>query len=332
MLNAEAFGQCRPGVQVVNVARGGVVDEDDLLQALDSGQCGGAALDVYSVEPLPADHPLRRHPKVLLSPHLGASTQEAQQAVSIDAAAAALAYLRGERIRGAVNAGGLKIDLSSMQRRYSDLGTRMARLISPMITRGIAEVGITICGEHLGAAQSMIERSALCGLLCEHLSEPVNIINVNQVAESRGIRVRTSVVSEGHAADQLELEVTGPRPDRSPPPPDLTRRIVGRVYDDLKPRVVEINGYHMDMVPAGEMILIQNEDKPGIIGLVGTAMGRAGVNIADMSISRREAGGDVTAMMVLKIDGPASRAQLGHIETQPGILKVAAVRLPAETP
>ncbi len=324
MLNARTFEICRDGVYVVNVARGGVVDEQDLITALDSGRCSGAALDVFREEPLAADHPLRSHPQVLVTPHLGASTHEAQQAVSINAAEACLSYLRSEGIQGAVNAGGLQIDLSTMQRCYVDLGDRMARLISPMVTDGFGKVTIMIAGEQLAAGQGLIERTVLCGLLREHLSDPVNIINVNSVAESRSIQVRT-VLCEANSADELVLEIEEPARAMG-----RTRRVVGRVYDDGKPRVVEINGYHLDMVPAGDMLLIQNEDRPGMIGLVGTRIGAAGVNIADMSISRRETPEGITAMMVLRIDAPILGAQLDDLKSQMGILKVAALRLPPE--
>lgn len=329
MLNKDTFARCKDGVYVVNAARGGVVDEEDLIGALDSGKCAGAALDVFTKEPPAADNPLRTHPKILHTPHLGASTKEAQQAVSVDAAESCLTYLRGQGVKGAVNAGGLKIDLSPMQRRYVDLAQRMALLVSPMITRGISTVTIELLGGGLTAGQSMIERTALVTLLKDHLSDPVNIINVSQVAEKRGIKVRTVLVDEdGPRGSELTIQIDGPPTavDDKTHPADKTRRVVGRVYDDLRPRIVEINGYHMDMVPAGQMLLLQNEDRPGMIGLVGSVFGEAGVNIADMTISRR----DSTALMLLKLDGEPSAKVLETLKSKPGILKAASVKLAAE--
>lgn len=329
MLSKDTFAKCRDGVFVVNAARGGVVDEEDLVDALDSGKCAGAALDVFTTEPPAADSPLRSHPKILHTPHLGASTKEAQQAVSVDAAESCLTYLRGQGVKGAVNAGGLKIDLSPMQQRYVDLAQRMAQLVSPMITRGISTVTIELVGGELAAGQSMIERTALVTLLKDHLTDPVNIINVAQVAEHRGIKVRTVLVDEeGPRGSQLSIQIDGPPAavDDKTHPADKTRRVVGRVYDDLRPRIVEINGYHMDMVPAGQMLLLQNEDRPGMIGLVGSVFGEAKVNIADMTISRR----DDTAIMLLKLDGEPDTKVLETIKSKPGILKAAAVKLAAE--
>ncbi len=331
MLNAETFKACRPGVLVVNAARGGVVDEGAVIPAIESGQCGGAALDVFTAEPPPSDSPLRTHPKVLVTPHLGASTKEAQLQVSTDAGAACLAYLRGEGIQGAVNAGGFRVDLNPLQKAYVDLADRMASLLAPMITRGIASVRVEIGSNQLDAACGTIERTVLVGLLRHHVDAPVNVINVGQVAAARGIQSTvTAVESDADASPRLTVEVQGPAGavDALTPTGDETRRVVGRVYDDGRPRVVEINRYAMDMVPDGHMVLLQNEDRPGMIALVGKAFGDAGVNIADMTISRRDLGtGRPTALMTLKIDAAPPEGFAESVVAQPGILKVAAVKL-----
>ena len=319
MLNDKTFGMCRSGVLVVNAARGGVLDEEALVTALDSGQCGGAAVDVFETEPPAKDHPLRNHPKVLATPHLGASTKEAQKAVSVSAAEAILDYLRGRDIRGAVNAGGLRVDLDPLQACFVDLAHRMAQLISPMITQGIAEVRVELVGESLAPAATTIERVTLVNLLKAHLDTTLNMINVRKVAEERGIRLRAATRdNERGESPQLVIEI------ESPGDAERTRRIVGRVYDDMRPRVVEINGYHMDMIPEGVMILIQNDDRPGMVGLVGTEFGQAELNIADMAISRR----DKTALMLLKVDEDPGEQVLESLRSQLGIIKAAMVKLP----
>ena len=331
MLNDATFDRCRKGVFVVNAARGGIVDEAAVVKACEDGRCGGAALDVFTEEPPPADSPLRSHPKILVTPHLGASTKEAQTAVSVDAAKACLSYLRGEGISGAVNAGGVRVDLTRLQAAYVDLAARMAKLISPMVTRGIATLDIEIAGADLDAASGTIERHTLVGLLQRHFDTPLNVINVGPIAEERGIDVRVTRREHADAAaTQLTLTIHGPdgAVDGGTPAADRTRRIVGRVYDDLKPRVVEINGYAMDMVPVGPMVVIQNDDKPGMIGMVGSTFGAAGVNIADMAISRREnADGTSTALMLLKLDDTAPEALLKDVGGKAGVLKIAGVEL-----
>ncbi|MCX5660656.1 MAG: phosphoglycerate dehydrogenase [Planctomycetota bacterium] len=335
LLNAQSFAKCRKGVLVVNASRGGVVDESAVIGAIDAGHCGGVALDVFEHEPPAADNPLRKHPKVLLTPHLGASTVEAQSAVSLDAAVSCLTYLRGEGIHGAVNAGGLRLDLDALQLRFVDLAQRMSKLISPMITRGVASVSFEITGQSLAAAAGTIERMALVGLLQGHMDVPLNIVNVKHVAEHRGIRLQTITldstggpIAGGPAGPQLAIVVKGPSGavDGTTAAGDETRRIVGRVYQDMRPRVVEINRYHMDMIPAGCMALIQNEDRPGVIGMVGTEFGSAQVNIADMAISRR----DKTALMVLKLDDVPPQSLIERLRGHDGILKVAVVKLAAE--
>lgn len=323
MLGAEQFAKCIKGVLVINTARGGVVDEQELLAALDTGQCGGAALDVFTLEPPDPHSPLRRHPKVLATPHLGASTREAQQAVSISAAQSLLAYLRGQSITGAVNAPGLRVDLDPIQACFVDLAHRMAQLINPMITQGIAQVTFELSGKELTPVAETVERSALVGLLREHLNTPVNIINVRHLAEQRGMALRTiTVEGERHGSPELVIQVESNPVGSSAS--GQSRRIVGRVYNDLRPRVVEINGYHMDMIPEGVLVLIQNDDRPGMVGLVGAELGQANINIADMAISRR----DGTALMLLKVDSAPTQEMLNRLQGRPGIRNVAMVTLP----
>ncbi|MEQ9461780.1 MAG: phosphoglycerate dehydrogenase [Phycisphaeraceae bacterium] len=331
MLNLEVMKTARPNLLVINAARGGVVDEADIITALDQKLIAGAALDVFEEEPPAADNPLRKHPAILVTPHLGASTIEAQQAVSVDAAHAVMDYLRGEGIKGAVNAGGLRVDLTPLQAAYADLADRMARLIGPMITRGLCNVSIEVKGKDLAHAASTIERTALTRLLADRLDSPVNLINVGSVAKERGITSKvTTSDATASSATELTILVEGPKDaiDPGTHPEDRARRIVGHIYDDLKPRIVEINGYHMDMIPRDNMLLLQNEDRPGMIGLVGTMLGQAGLNIADMTISRRAGSdGNVTALMLLKVDSPPDQATLDKLTDQPGLLKAAAVKL-----
>ena len=316
MLSAETFKLCRKGVMLVNAARGGIIDEAALAAAIESGQCAGAALDVFETEPLPPDSPLRRQSGLLLTPHLGASTVEAQEAVSIDASVSLLEFLRGESVRGAVNVTGLRLDLEPQQARYVDLAKRMAMLLGPMIAEGIAQVTVQVAGESLQNVATTIERMALIGLLQPHLATRLNLVNVRHAAEQRGITLRTLTGdNEKRLGTYIAIEVHGG---------ERTHRIVGRVYDDMRPRVVEINGYHMDIVPAGHMVMIRNEDRPGMIGLVGTEFGQSQVNIADMAISRR---GD-SALMLLRVDSEPPVSLVNRLLSRPGILKIALVRLP----
>jgi len=316
MLGKEAFGKCKQGLMVVNASRGGIVDIPALLEALDAGKCGGAAIDVYESEPPADDDPLRTHPKVLCTPHLGASTTEAQEAVSTDACAQILEYLRGEGIRGAVNLGGVRLDLEPTQAKFVDLAERMAKLVAPMCEKGIGDVTVTLEGESLSSAASTIERMTIIALLQSSMDVPINLVNVQLMAQQRGIKHRTTLIDEKRSTPKVTIEIASG---------EKKRKVMGSVFADGRPRVLEINGYGMDMVPAGPMLLLHNDDKPGMVGLVGNELGDAETNIADMALSRR----DGTALMVLKLDAMPTEKLMNRLRARPGILKALAVKLPA---
>jgi len=315
MLDTERFAKCRDGVMVVNASRGGVIDIPSLIEALDSGKCGGAAIDVYEDEPPPEDDPLRAHPKVLCTPHLGASTAEAQEAVSTDACAQILEYLRGEGLRGAVNLGGVRMDLDETQQRFADLVKRMARFVAPTCEQGVSSISLTLEGQAVASASGTFERMAVVELLRAQMDLPVNLVNVQLIASQRGIKHSTTIVDGDRPTSKITLSIKSGSTDRS---------VVGTVYPDGLPRVLELNGYFMDLVPAGAMMIIQNDDRPGMVGSVGSMLGDAGANIADMALSRRAN----AALMVLTLDGMPDKQLLETLRQTPGILKVASLRLP----
>ncbi len=321
MLDRAAFARAKPGLLVVNASRGGIVDEAALLEALDSGQCGGAALDVFDEEPPPPDSPLRKHPRILTTPHLGASTVEAQEAVAVEAAKALLVYLRGEGMVGAVNVGGLSLDLSPQQRAFVDLSARMVALLGAIAAPGrLRAVRVTLRGEELASRADTIARHAMVDLLGRYLDEPVNVVNAPLVAEQRHIDAQT-VIAADHGDDRLAIEIEKD---------GETRRVEGAVYADGRPRVTHLDGYAMDMVPAGHMVVLTNADRPGRIGLVGRLFGDASVNIAEMVIGRKrdEATGETIAMMILKLDGAPTNALLDELRRAPGILSATSIALP----
>lgn len=319
MLGPAQFAAAKPGLRVVNAARGGVVDIPAMLDAIESGQCGGAAIDVFESEPPAEDDPLRRNPKVLVTPHLGASTAEAQQAVSTDACAQLVEFLRGQGIRGAVNLGGVRMDLDPALEPFVELAERMARIIGPMCDHGIGDVTVTLDGESIASAGSTLERMTVINLLQTLLDDPVNLVNVNLIAEQRGITSRTVINDKPTKTAKLRIDVQSG---------ETVRYIVGSVFADGKPRVLNVCGYHMDMVPEGFMLLVQNQDKPGMVGLLGTLLADAGMNIADMALARGEDADADKAIMVVKLDSQPTEALLNRLKAAPGILKVAALSLP----
>jgi len=320
MLDDTAFGSAKPGMRIINASRGSVIDVTALLAALDDGRCAGAALDVYELEPPAPDSPLRNHPKILTTPHLGASTTEAQEAVAVDACRALVTYLRGEGIIGAVNAAGLSLDLSLRQRSFVDLSARMIALLQAAVAPGrLGRVRFAIRGDGLVGGAETVARYALVELLRRHLDEPVSVINAALIAEQRHIETETVIGAE-HGEDRLVIEVIS---DGEP------HRVEGAIYSDNLPRITSLDGYAMDMVPAGAMVLLTNVDEPGRIGLVGRMFGEARVNIAEMVIGRREGStaGETIAMMILKLDGAPTAALLKALRDGPGILSVASLEL-----
>jgi D-3-phosphoglycerate dehydrogenase / 2-oxoglutarate reductase len=331
MLGKEQFAKARPGLLVVNAARGGIVDEEALLEALDAGQCAGAALDVFTSEPPPEDSPLRNHPKILITPHLGASTVEAQEAVAVDACKALLAFLRGEGVDSAVNIGKLNLDLSRRQQAFIDLGSRMVALLQaavPDVQFGSAR--FTLRGESLAGRADTIARFALADLLKSHLDQPVNVINAALIAEQRKIDTETIITSDS-GDDRMAVELVERNGGDG-----RAWRVEGAIYGDGLPRVTHLGGYSMDMIPEGDMVLLTNADEPGRIGIVGDLFGSAGINIAEMVIGRKpvEAGDTApatarrVAMMIIKVDQPPSDALLKSLREAPGIIRVATVTLP----
>jgi D-3-phosphoglycerate dehydrogenase len=350
MFNRERFAKIKPGLLIVNAARGGIIDEAAMIEAIDAGKCGGAALDVFDPEPLAKDSPLRKHPKILLTPHLGASTVEAQEAVAVDACRALLMYLRGEGLEGAVNAGGLRMDLSERQKKFVDLASRMIALLNAAVAEpNLSSVTLTVRGENLASRADSIARFALAELLKRSLDEPVSVINAALIAERRNINVQT-VIAADKGEDRLAIEINTARGDgmtsqegKSPDRHIATsprsggggwggvgmHRVEGAIYADGLPRITHLDGYNMDMVPAGHMVLLTNADRPGRIGLVGKMFGDANVNIAEMVIGRKplpDSQGQI-AMMILKVDDAPPADLLAKLRRAEGIINVALVEL-----
>jgi D-3-phosphoglycerate dehydrogenase / 2-oxoglutarate reductase len=299
MLNRERFAKMKKGAMIVNAARGGIIDETALIEALNAGQCGGAALDVFDPEPLAKDSPLRKHPKILLTPHLGASTVEAQEAVAVDACKALLGFLRGEGLEGAVNAGGLRMDLTDRQKAFVDLSRRMIALVCAAAEQiDLTAVRFTMRGESLAGRADTISRFALAELLRCNIDEPVTLINASMIAEQRHIDVSTTIAAD-KGEDRIAIELFtrgGSNDDQSPnrqiatSPNPKVHRVEGAIYSDGLPRITHLDGYSMDMPAGGHMVLLTNADRPGRIGLVGQMFGDAKVNIAEMVIGRKPSG------------------------------------------
>lgn len=332
IFDATRIAKCKKGVRFINAARGGLIDETALAAAISSKHVGGAAIDVYEPEPKnETEWPafierekalIALGDKVVLTPHLGASTSEAQTVASTDVVAGLLTYLRKEGLVGAVNAGGVEVNLSPQERAYADLAERMGAILAGIAEKGFDSITLRTNGELPKRIASTLQRLAIMSLLKPFLSDPINVVNASHLAEGRGISIRSETMGQAvqrAIQHSIELEITEKVDGET-----RTHTIIGTVFADNQPRVLGIKGYWMDMIPAGPMVLIVNKDKPGVIGLVGNTFGKLGINIADMTISRK---GD-KALMVLKIDTPASPEALAALKSDSALEVVKAISLP----
>jgi D-3-phosphoglycerate dehydrogenase len=318
------FSKCKPNLLVVNDSRGEVLDELALADALKEQKIAGAAIDVYAKEPPVQDHPLFKLSNTVLTPHLGASTEEAQTAVSVEACKAVVAYLTKGQIRGAVNAGGIKLDLPADEAPFAELARRIGALLAGICEGGYKNITLRVSGTRAPKLMNTLLRLATVELLKPHLDTPVNVINVEHAAKSRNIElvsIQEAAPPQGLVGDILGVRASGANGE--------SHRILGTVYADGLPRVLRIDDYSMDMVPEGNMVVIKNKDMPGVIGLVGSAFGNAGVNIADMVISRHvNPDGSATALMVLKTDSQPTEELLSRLRSSEPILRVRPTVLP----
>ena len=318
------FNVAKRNLLVINDARGEVLDEFALADALREKRVAGAAIDVYQTEPPAKDHPLFGLDNAVLTPHLGASTDEAQTAVSVDACKAIVAFLKTGEIRGAVNAGGIKLDLAPDEQPFAKLAVRIGRLLCAYCESGYKTITLRASGPRAPRLMNTLLRLATVELLRGHMDTPVNVINVEHLARARGIEL--AQVHEPQPPAGLVGDIVGIRVDQTD---GQSHRILGTAYADGLPRVLRIDNFTMDMVPEGQMVILENRDQPGMIGFVGTAFGRANVNIADMVLSRDvRPDGTAYALMLVKVDSKPSDALIDELRKHPGILRAKTAHLP----
>ncbi len=318
MINAAAFAKMKTGVRVLNCARGGIINETDLYEAVKSGKVAGAALDVYETEPLPKDFPLRDLPQVIMTPHLGASTEEAQENVGIEVAEAITDFLVNGAVRNAVNLPNLDAKTYALVKPYLVLGEKLGRLAAQLAPKRNDRLVITYGGKAAEAPGDPITRFILKGFLESAGGKDVNQVNVRSLADSLGLRVEEIKSNEQTDFNEwLHLAVyTG----------DQKFSVGGTLYGaKQQPRIVRLNSQPVEIVPEGVLLFLTNKDRPGIVGYLGTLLGKHKLNIASMSLSRDTAGGQ--ALTVLSLDSVPPPAVLEEIQKDPDISNVRVVKL-----
>ena len=319
MIGEAAFARMKKGVRIFNCARGGIVDEAALLAALKSGRVAGAGLDVFEEEPLPADSEFRRLPNVVLTPHLGASTAEAQDAVGVEIAEQIADVLNGGIVRNAVNMPSIDEAGLRVLGPYLDLGAKLGTLVQQIAPSQIATLRISYWGKIVDLDSNALTRSIQRGFLRRISGEAVNFVNSPVLLQRLGVHLE--VVKSTADSDYTELiEVEAVAPDGA------VFAVAGTLIGKGNhPRIVGINGREVEVAAEGKLLVLENVDQPGMVGTVGSLLGKDGVNIADMSLSRLTPGG--TAYMVVRVDTEPSQAARREIKGNPAIKSAKFVQL-----
>ncbi len=320
MLNTAAFSKMKPGVRIVNCARGEIIVENDLIAALDSGKVAAAGLDVFIVEPLAADHPFRKHPNLILTPHLGASSEEAQEKCGIEVAEVITGYLLTGEVRNAVNMPYLDAETYEKVKPYLLLGEKLGKLLAQLAPAQVDRLHVTYGGK----AQELpnidpVTRAVVQGFLSRASVKDLNNINVRSIASTLGLTVEEKRSSEPVTFNEwLHVQAFNGN--------EKVISAGGTFFGSPNnPRIVRLYSLPVEIPISGIMLLLSNKDRPGIVGHLGTLLAKHNVNIASMSLSRDTAGGD--AFTVLNLDSEPPAAVIAELEKDDCIRNVKVVKL-----
>ena len=320
MIGAAELARMKPTARVLNVARGGIIDEIALADALNAGTLAGAAVDVFEVEPPPADHPLRHAPNCVVTPHLGASTFEAQESVAVEAAQLIIDFLARGTVLNAVNMAAVdRAELDAL-RPHVDLARRLGLLQAQLAQGPIRRVQLTYKGELANVKTKLLTAAFTLGLLEYRLAGGVNLVNALVVARERGIEVGESLSpKKGDFASVLssEIETEGGK-----------HVAAGTLFGDQYQRLVQVGPYRLESYLDGVLLFFHHTDEPGLIGFVGTLFGRHGVNIAAMSVGREGNAPGGRAIGVLNLDTTPSEEAIAEVRAHPKIEQAMVVILP----
>ncbi len=320
IIGAEALKRVKPGVRIINCARGGLIDEAALLEALNAGKVAGAAIDVFDPEPPAGDHALIKHPNVLVTPHLGASTEEAQISVSVEAAHLLVNYFKTGQIRFSVNMATL--DRAELQdiRLYLDLGRRLGMLHAQMDRGTVRSATLRYRGEVAHKNTRLITASFAAGWMEAALQDQVNLVNAEVLAKERGIEIVEEKTTEpGDFGTMIQTEV---RTDKK------SYIAAGTLFGKEFIRLVRLGPYRLDAHFDGNLLIFTHRDVPGLIGFIGTTFGRHNVNIAQMNVGREadQPGGE--AIGIVNLDSVPPESALEEVRAHPQILSVSLIKLP----
>jgi D-3-phosphoglycerate dehydrogenase len=318
LVSTKTIAKMKKGVRLINASRGGVINEDDLYKALKSGRVAAAALDVFESEP-PGESKLLKLDNFICTPHLGASTADAQENVAVAVAGQIVDYLVYGTIRNAVNFPSVPADALPLIQPYINLAERLGSFISQNLEGGIETVTVEYKGSVSELNLQPVTMALLKGVLSPILEETVNFINAPLIAKERGIEVKEMTTEDaGDYMSMIAVRVKSGKKEST---------VSGTLHGKKDPRIIEVNGYIVEVVPSGEMLVLSNNDKPGVIGNIGMLLGRNKINISRMQFGREKKGGK--AISVVSVDTPVSPAILAKIRKLPNVLSVNHIHLPA---
>ena len=317
LISREAFAKMKTGVRIINCARGGIVDENDLADAIKEGKVAGAALDVYVDEPPAADHPLLKMDQVITTPHLGASTDEAQLNVAIAVAEQMVDFLSQGVVRYAVNVPSVSPELLEVLRPYLLLSEKLGSLLSQMVGALPKEVQVEYGGDVTEYNLAPLTLAVLKGILTPIMESGVNYVNAPILARDRGIKVVESKSSRtSDFANYITVKAdTG----------KIEMEVEGVVFGAKHPRIVRVDNFYLEAVPEGYILILRNRDVPGVVGTVGTLLGKNGINIAGMELGRSEKGGN--AISFIHVDEAVTKKALQELRDLPQIVSAVQVKL-----
>ena len=317
VIDDDAIGRCKQGVRILNCARGGLVDEAALLRGIESGKVAGAALDVFEEEPPSPDYPLALREEVICTPHLGASTHEAQEKVARQIVVSVLDALKGNPVQGAVNLPAVDPAVFEAIQPYMVLGDRVGALISQLSDGSLKKMTIDYQGDVLEHATSPMTAAVLKGAVSGLSNEPVTYVNAPIFARKRGVQIE-----ERRSTTQPDyVNLITVRAETS----TETTTVTATVFGKRDPRLIRIDGFEVKAKLEGHLLICCNKDEPGVVGWMGTLLAEQNINIADMALGRESRGGD--AIMVFNIDEAITSEVLAKIEADPLVLWAKQVEL-----
>lgn len=317
IINTDQFKLMKKGVRIINCARGGIIHEGALVQAIEDGIVAGAAFDVFEEEPPAADHPFLNNPRIIVTPHLGASTREAQENVAIDVSEEVLHILRDEPFKNAVNMPPVPSTVLNKLQPYFQLGEKLGSFAAQISEGAVQEINISFSGELADVDTAPLVRYMIKGVLSHHLGSEVNIVNAMHLAKSRDLNiVRQKSSTKKGFTNLISITLRTNKEER---------KVAGTLLNGYGARIVEIDQYPVDVAPEGNLLLISHHDKPGMIGRIGTLLGDNDVNIATMQVGRKLIGG--SAIMVLTLDKPVLEDVRNELSELPDMVNVKDVQL-----